>query len=89
LVRGIGQVFEIYFWSGQSVFFFLDQDFSRTYYPATFSTQSPPSKATNLGPEDQSKQISVSVWLNLHNQAALDARVSQMYDKSSANYHQF
>jgi len=48
-----------------------------------------PPQATNMGPEDQSKQISVTVWLNLHNKAALDTMVQQMYDKTSANYHQF
>jgi C4-dicarboxylate transporter len=26
----------------------------------------------NMGPEDTSKTISVTVWLNLHNKAALD-----------------
>lgn len=46
-------------------------------------------QATNLGPEDQAKQISVTVWLNLHNKAALDTMVQQMYDKSSPNYHKF
>ncbi len=46
-------------------------------------------QATNLGPEDQSKQISVTVWLNMHNKAALDTMVQQMYDKSSPNYHKF
>lgn len=43
----------------------------------------------DLGPEDQSKQISVTVWLNLHNKAALDTIVEQMYDKTSPNYHRF
>ncbi len=42
---------------------------------------------TNMGPEDASKVISVTVWLNLHNRAALDAQVQQMYDKSSPNFH--
>jgi subtilase family serine protease len=46
-------------------------------------------QATNLGPEDQSKPISVTVWLNLHNKTALDSMVQQMYDKSSPNYHKF
>jgi subtilase family serine protease len=46
-------------------------------------------QATNLGPEDQSKQISVTVWLNMHNKAALDTMVQQMYDKGSPNYHKF
>jgi subtilase family serine protease len=48
-----------------------------------------PPQAANMEPEDQSKQISVTVWLNLHNKAALDTMVQQMYDKSSANYHKF
>ena len=46
-------------------------------------------QSINLGPEDQSKQISVTVWLNLHNKAALDAMVQGMYDKTSPNYHKF
>ena len=45
--------------------------------------------ATLVGPEDQARQISVTVWLNLHNKATLDAMVPDMYDKSSPNYHQF
>ena len=47
----------------------------------------PPNQSTNLGPEDQEKQITVTVWLNLHNKAALDSLVQQMYDKNSPNYH--
>src|SRR5271169_866272 len=43
----------------------------------------------NLGPENESKQISVTVWLKPHNKAALDTMVEQMYDKSSPNYHKF
>jgi subtilase family serine protease len=43
----------------------------------------------NIGPEDISKTISVTVWLNLHNKAALDTLVQQMYDKTSPNYHKF
>jgi subtilase family serine protease len=48
-----------------------------------------PNQGTNMGPEDASKVISVTVWLNLHNKPALDARVQQLYDKSSPNYHQW
>lgn len=46
--------------------------------------------ATNvqiLGPEDGSKQMSVTYWLKQHDKAAFDELVRQMYDKSSANYH--
>jgi subtilase family serine protease len=46
-------------------------------------------QAQNLGPEDESKQISVTVWLKPHNKAALDTVVEQMYDKGSTNYHKF
>lgn len=48
-----------------------------------------PPQMTNMGPEDGSKQISVTVWLNLHNKDSLDTMVQQMYDKSSPNYHKF
>jgi subtilase family serine protease len=40
-----------------------------------------------LGPENQSKQISVTFWLNQHNKAGLDELVRQMYDRNSPNYH--
>jgi subtilase family serine protease len=46
-------------------------------------------QATNIGPEDESKQISVTVWLNPNNKAAFDAAVSEMYDKTSPHYGQF
>jgi subtilase family serine protease len=46
-----------------------------------------PNNAKNLGPEDQTKQITVTVWLKQHNKANLDSLVQQMYDKSSPNYH--
>ena len=42
-----------------------------------------------LGPEDQSKTISMTVWLNLRNKATLDAMVKDMYDRNSANFHHF
>ena len=43
--------------------------------------------AQTLGPEDQSKQITFTVWLKQHNQNAFDTLVRQMYDKSTPNYH--
>ena len=43
----------------------------------------------NMGPEDESAQISVIVWLNPNDKAALDTLVAAMYDSSSARYHQF
>jgi subtilase family serine protease len=44
-------------------------------------------QSISLGPEDPSKEISVTVWLNQHNKPAFDALVEQMYDKTSPNYH--
>jgi hypothetical protein len=41
------------------------------------------SQQIKMGPEDSSKTISVTVWLNLHNKATLDTLVQQMYDKTS------
>ena len=43
----------------------------------------------NLGPEDPSKLITVTVWLHQHNKAALDESVRQMYQPGSPNYHHF
>ena len=48
-----------------------------------------PDNMKTLGPEDVSKQISVTVWLNPQNKAGLDTTVEQMYDKSSPSYHKF
>src|SRR5579863_4146507 len=44
------------------------------------------STAKNLGAEDPGKTIEVSVWLNLHNRAALDTLAQQLYDRTSPNY---
>ncbi|MFZ0761970.1 MAG: protease pro-enzyme activation domain-containing protein, partial [Candidatus Sulfotelmatobacter sp.] len=41
----------------------------------------------DLGPEDLSKQVTVTVWLHQHNKAALDALVQQIYEKGSPQYH--
>jgi subtilase family serine protease len=48
-----------------------------------------PNQGTNVGPEDQNKQITITVWLNQHNKATLDATVAEMYDKNSPNYLHF
>jgi subtilase family serine protease len=43
----------------------------------------------NIGPEEASTTISVTLWLQPHNRAALDTLAEQLYDKSSTNYHQW
>ena len=48
-----------------------------------------PKSATDMGPENEGKQITVTVWLKLHNKANLDAMVKGIYDKASPNYHHF
>jgi hypothetical protein len=48
-----------------------------------------PNQGTNVGPEDQNKQITITVWLNQHNKATLDATVAEMYDKNSPNHLHF
>jgi subtilase family serine protease len=40
-----------------------------------------------LGPEVQSKTMTVNVWLKQRDKAAFDELVRQMYDKNSPNYH--
>ena len=45
--------------------------------------------AKNLGTEDASKVIDVSIWLNPHNRAAMDALAAQLYDPTSPNFRHF
>jgi subtilase family serine protease len=45
--------------------------------------------AKNLGTEDPSKTIEVSIWLNPHNRGEMDALARQLYDRTSSNYRQF
>jgi subtilase family serine protease len=45
------------------------------------------STAKDLGPERASMQVTIHVWLQLHNEEGLRALVQQQYDESSANYH--
>ncbi len=42
--------------------------------------------AKNLGAADSSRTIEVSIWLNPHNRAALDALASSLYNPKSSNY---
>jgi subtilase family serine protease len=43
--------------------------------------------AKNLGTEDPSKLIEVSIWLQLHNRSEFDALTQSFYDRTSPNYH--
>ena len=45
--------------------------------------------AKNLGTEEASKIIEVSIWLNPHNRGELDALAEQLYDRTSPNYRHF
>ena len=45
------------------------------------------SSTRNLGPEDPSKMIDVSIWLNLHNRAGLDTLAQELYDPNSSRFH--
>ena len=40
-----------------------------------------------IGPEDQSKPIAVTFWLNQRDKAGFDKLVRDMYDRNSPNYH--
>jgi subtilase family serine protease len=42
--------------------------------------------AKNLGPANASETIDVSIWLKLPNREALDALVTQLYDRTSPQY---
>ncbi len=45
--------------------------------------------AKNLGTENPSKIIDVSIWLNLHNRDQFDALAASLYDRNSPNYRHF
>ena len=45
--------------------------------------------AKNLGTENPSKIIEVSIWLNPHNRGDLDALANQLYERTSPNYRHF
>jgi subtilase family serine protease len=54
-----------------------------------FITHSTPlyvATAKNLGAEDPSKTIDVSIWLNPHNRVEMDALARDLYDHNSPNY---
>jgi subtilase family serine protease len=42
--------------------------------------------AKNLGAEDPSKTIDVSIWVKPHNRAEMDALARDLYDRNSPNY---
>ena len=43
--------------------------------------------AKNLGPEDSTKVIEVSLWLQWHNRGQFDTLAQSLYDRTSPNYH--
>jgi subtilase family serine protease len=45
--------------------------------------------AKNVGAEDPTKIIDVSIWLSLHNRMEFDALTHSIYDKTSPNYRHF
>src|SRR5271167_1722549 len=53
----------------------------------TNNTPSYAGAAKNLGAEDPSRIIEVSIWLQLHNRSQFDALTQSLYDRSSPNYH--
>ncbi len=55
----------------------------------TGSTPGFVSWAKDLGPADPGKQITVSVWLKRHNDAAFRELLRQQYTPGSATYHQW
>jgi subtilase family serine protease len=62
---------------------------SATAQVAANNTSRMLSNAENLGAEDLSKQVTVTVWLKHHNQTGFDELVRQMYDRNSPSYHHF
>jgi subtilase family serine protease len=62
------------------------------YAQSTTITKNTPGfikKATDLGAVDPNSVITVTAWLNLHNQDKLDALVQGQYKKGSSTYHKW
>ena len=53
------------------------------------NTPSYVASAKNIGTEDPSKTIEVSIWLNPHNKQGMDALARDLYDRTSPNYRHF
>ncbi len=53
------------------------------------STPSYVATAKNLGTEDPTKTIEVSIWLNLHNRGEMDEVARQLYDRTSPSFRHF
>jgi subtilase family serine protease len=53
------------------------------------STPSYVATAKNLGTEDPTKTIEVSIWLNLHNRGEMDEVARQLYDGASPSFRHF
>src|SRR5277367_965044 len=50
------------------------------------STPSYVATAKNLGTEDPTKTIEVSIWLNQHNRGEMDELARQLYDPTSPSF---
>jgi subtilase family serine protease len=46
-------------------------------------------RATDIGPVDPNMVITVTVWLQLHNENQLDSLVQQQYQRGSGQYHKW
>ena len=57
--------------------------------PILHSTPRYVATSKNLGAEDATKTIDVSIWLHLHNRAEFDALTHSIYDPTSPNYRHF
>ena len=65
--------------------------FASASFAATLASSTPAvvNTAQNLGPEDPSKVLNLTLWLQVRNQAALDDLTRQIYTKGSPNFRKF
>ncbi len=72
---------------GVSILFLLVTILAGSGLSQSQSSRSIRTNRIDLGPEDLSKQITVTVWLRQRNKDAFDALVQKMYEKGSPTYH--
>jgi len=63
------------------------QGFAATGRFIAHNTPNYVASAKNVGTEDPTKVIEVSIWLRMHNQRQFDALTRSLYDRNSPNYH--
>ena len=76
-------------WAALSLFSFSPLAVHHALAQSTPNVSKASAIATDLGPTDRNQSQTLTVILKKHNKAAFDKAVDDLYDPTSANYHQW